>query len=473
MIRPATGIRSRESVAADPAEVAAWFAAPGAVVRLTPGLAPMSVERGTCDLAGGETVLRLPAGRRWVARHDPSFHEVAPDRLRFADDCVGDAVVKRAVRWRHEHLVAPDGAGGTLLSDDVDARVPEAALRPVFRHRAAVVAGDIEGHRLLRESLDDAGLAPAAAPGPDAPAVAVSGATGTVGTQLAALLRTRGHRVVELTRPGSGEPGPIPGGEVREWDPESPAPDLLDGVGAVVHLAGAPIFGRFTDRHLATVRASRIGPTRRLAELAAASGVGTFVSASAVGWYGPDNGGRGDEPLDESAPAGRGDLAGIVAGWEAAADPAREAGLRVVTVRTGLVQAGAGGMLPLLAAATFAGGGGPLGDGRQWMSWIALDDLLEVYHRAVVDPRLSGPVNATAPEPVRNEGYAGALAGVLHRPSWLRVPRLGPAALLGGRGADEFAMASQRAVPAALEAVGHRFRRADLRAALAHELLRG
>ena len=173
------------------------------------------------------------------------------------------------------------------------------------------------------------------------------------------------------------------------------------------------------------IRESRIEPTRRLAELAAASGsrLSAFVSASAVGVYGYD---RGDALLCEDSARGDGFLADVVADWEAATAPAADAGLRTVVVRTGIVQAAAGGTLKLLRPLFAAGLGGRLGSGRQWLSWIGIDDLLDVYYRALYDTRLSGPVNAVGPNPVRNSEYTKALARTLHRPALLPVPSIGP-----------------------------------------------
>jgi uncharacterized protein (TIGR01777 family) len=258
----------------------------------------------------------------------------------------------------------------------------------------------------------------------------------------------------------------------RQWNPDRPAPDLLSGVDAVVHLAGASIAGRFSDEHKKAVRDSRIGPTRRLAEAAAAAADGprTFVSASAIGIYGFD---RGDALLCEESVRGDGFLADLVADWETATTPAAEAGLRVVNVRTGIVQSAGGGTLRLMRPLFAAGMGGRLGGGRQWLSWIGLDDLLDVYYRALYDSRLSGPVNAVAPEPVRNADYSLALGRVLHRPALVPVPSFGPRLLLGEQGARELAEANQRVVPTKLQTLGHRFRRAGVDAALAHELGHG
>jgi uncharacterized protein len=240
-----------------------------------------------------------------------------------------------------------------------------------------------------------------------------------------------------------------------------------------VHLAGASIAGRFTASHKAQIRGSRIEPTRRLAELAArtakadGSRLTTFVSASAIGYYGAD---RGDEVLTEDSPRGTGFLAGVVADWEAATQPAAGAGLRTVLVRTGIVQSPKGGTLRLLFPLFEAGLGGKLGDGRQWLSWISLDDLADVYLRALADPALAGPVNAVAPDPVRNSDYTVTLGQVLRRPTLIPVPGFGPRLILGEEGVRELAEASQRIRPDALLTAGHPFRYTRLEPALRHLL---
>ncbi len=235
----------------------------------------------------------------------------------------------------------------------------------------------------------------------------------------------------------------------------------------VIHLAGASIGGRFTPERKREIRDSRTTPTRRLAELAAATapGLRAFVSASAIGIYGAD---RGEEILTETSTRGDGFLADVVADWEDATTPAAEAGLRTVQVRTGIVQTPRGGMLHLLSPLFAAGLGGRLGTGKQWLSWIGIDDLLDVYLRAMNDSGLSGPVNAVAPEPVRNIDFTRTLASVLHRPALLPVPSFGPRLLLGEEGAREIAQASQYVRPEQLNQQGHYFRQPHLEQALRH-----
>ena len=457
-----------------------WFARPGAVRRLTPGLLPMTPVEEAANLRDGTTVFDMPAGLSWRAKHDRGEYVAGH---RFAD-YVANQPFRRMLGWRHVHRFEDVRGPGedhpdwwTNVVDEVTSRVPRRTIAGVFAYRAAVLEGDFAAAdrlaSVLASSRDDG---PPTTPGtrehPERPhphnalprkVIAVTGASGTVGSMLCALLSTSGRDVVKLTRTSATEPN------TRTWDPDAPADDLLDGIDVLIHLAGAPIAGRFTDKHLAKVRDSRVGPSRKLAELAAASQVEAVVSASAVGYYGAD---RGTELLDESAPPGSGPLADIVRDWEAAWAPAREAGIRVTCVRTGLVQAGGGGLLPILAGITSTGLGGTLGDGGQWFPWIALDDLLDVYHRAALDPSLEGPVNAVAPGGVDNAEYTRTLASVLRRPAAIPVPKVAPSLVLGGRGAEELAFANQRAIPAALQAVGHEFRFPDLKKALRHELLR-
>jgi hypothetical protein len=318
-----------------------------------------------------------------------------------------------------------------------------------YRHRQ--LAGDLAAHRWARQLCS----------GPLT--VAITGSSGLIGSALAALLTSGGHRVIRLVRRAPT------GDSERRWDPEDPDPGLLRGTSALVHLAGASIAGRFTTDHKRSIRVSRVTPTRRLAELAAATpgGPAVMVAASAIGYYGPH---RGDEPLTEDSPRGDGFLADVTADWEAASAPAADAGLRVVQIRTGIVQSPRGGTLRLLWPLAEIGAGGRLGAGRQWVSWIGIDDLTDIYYRALTDDTLTGPVNATAPHPVRNADYARILARVLRRPLQLPVPGPGPRLLLGEEGASELAGADQRVSPRRLLRDGHRFRHLDLELALRHLL---
>jgi uncharacterized protein len=444
-----------ESVVDHPlAEVFAWHTRPGAMTRLIPPWQPMTVVAETESLADGRAVLGLPGGLRWAAQHDPAGYD-PPHRFVDALSSQGPTTWPARVIgwWRHTHEFSEE-ACGTRVHDHVDTPVPAAALRSTFVYRHRQLADDLGAHR----DAADAGARPMV--------VAVTGASGLVGSALAAFLSTGGHQVIRLVRHSARN-------ELeRQWDPDNPRGDLLSGVDAVVHLAGASIAGRFSDGHKTAIRDSRIGPTRRLADVAARANDGprTFVSASAIGIYGFD---RGDALLCEESVAGDGFLADVVSDWEAATEPAAEAGLRVVRVRTGIVQSARGGTLRLMRPLFMAGLGGRLGTGRQWLSWIGLDDLLDVYYRALYDARLTGPVNAVAPSPVRNSDYTKVLGRVVHRPTVLPVPPFGPRLLLGEQGARELALANQRVVPTKLQTLGHRFRRSHLADALAHELGHG
>ena len=401
------GLTYSSVVDARHSEVLAWYGRPGALARLTPPWPP----------------------------------------VRVVADALASRPLSAVLPWQHTCEFSPAGERATLVTDVVDTPLPARVLRPMFVYR----------HRQLAAELAALARARAICPGPLT--IAVTGSGGLIGTALTALLTTSGHRVIRLVRrlPRPGE---------RYWRPEDPGPELLTGVDAVIHLAGASIGGRFTADRKREIRDSRIGPTRRLADLAATRpGLRAFVTASAIGIYGPD---RGEEVLTEASPRGEGFLADVVAGWEDATAPAAAAGIRTVQVRTGLVQTPRGGMLRLLGPLFEAGLGGRLGTGKQWLAWIGLDDLLDVYLRAATDPGLSGPVNAVAPEPVRNIDYTRTLAGVLRRPALLPVPGLGPRLLLGAEGARELAQASQHVRPERLIAAGHQFRQPYLEGALRH-----
>ena len=433
-------------------EVFDWHARPGAFTRLTPPWQPMRLIAEADSLEKGRAELGLPGGLRWVADHQPDSYD--PPR-RFVDtigtEGLASLPVRLAVRWRHTHDFEELSGERTRVTDRVATPVPARALRAMFGYRHRQLADDIGAHRHAAAQ----GLAPAT--------VAVTGSSGLVGSQLTAFLSTGGHRVIRLVRHAATK------SDERQWNPDDPDPGLLAGVDAVIHLAGASIAGRFTEEHRAAIRDSRIGPTRRLAELIAKSADGpkVLISASAVGYYGYD---RREETLTEDSERGDGFLADVVAEWENATAPAEQAGVRVVRVRTGIVQSPGGGTLRLLRPLFAAGLGGRVGNGQQWLSWIGIDDLVDVYHRGLWDADLSGPVNAVAAEPVRNVDYTRTLAHVLRRPALLPVPPLGPRLLLGEQGARELACASQRVLPARLQQADHRFRRPDLEQTLRHLL---
>ncbi len=295
--------------------------------------------------------------------------------------------------------------------------------------------------------------------------VAVTGASGLIGSAVTASLRESGDQVVTLVRRT-----PASATEVA-WDPLARlgglAPGALDGTGAVVHLAGAGVADhRWTDSYKEEIRASRVQGTRGLTEFLAAMErpPAVLLSGSAIGWYG-DTGGR---DVDESAPAGTGFLAGVVRDWEAAAGPAREAGIRVATLRTGVVLSRHGGVLARLLPLFRLGLGARLGAGTQVMSWVALADWVRAARFLLDQPEISGPVNLTAPNPATNAAFTAALAGALHRPALLSVPSPVLSVALGGVTSD--LMSSARVLPRVLREAGFGFTYPDLAAALATEL---
>ena len=296
----------------------------------------------------------------------------------------------------------------------------------------------------------------------DAAPVVIAGGRGLVGSALVARLRADGRAAIVLTRdaPGSGE---------RQWDPRAPDPALFDGAAAVVNLAGANIGTRWTSAARRAIRASRVDATRRLVEAIAraARPPRVLIAASAVGFYGE----RGDEPLTESSAPGHGFLADLTTEWERAAAAAESHGARVARLRFGLVLAPHGGALDRMMPLFRLGLGGPIGSGKQWWSWIAIDDLVEILRAAIGDGGFAGPLNAVAPEPVRMREFARTLGRVLSRPALLPVPGFALRLVFGAM-AGETLLASQRVTPCRLIERGWAFRHPALEGALRHLLRR-
>jgi uncharacterized protein len=292
--------------------------------------------------------------------------------------------------------------------------------------------------------------------------IAVTGSRGLLGSALVPELTAAGHEVVRLVR------GPAGAGELP-WDPSRPLDAAaLEGCDAVVHLAGENVSdGRWSAAKKRRIRESRVLGTRTLCAALAASKrpPDVLLSASAVGYYGD----RGDALLDEASEPGRGFLAEVCQEWEAACAPAAARGVRVVCLRTGVVLTPKGGALRKLLTPFRLGGGGPIGSGRQWMSWIALDDVLGALRHALLTPSLRGPANLVAPGPVPNAEFARTLGRVLRRPALLPLPAFAVKAALGEMG-EALLLASARAQPAQLLRSGYAFRLPDLEGALRHLL---
>lgn len=293
--------------------------------------------------------------------------------------------------------------------------------------------------------------------------ITVTGATGLIGTKLVAALRGRGDEVTVLSRRPDDARRQLGVGAVG-WHPETePAPvEALAGRDGVVHLAGEPIAQRWTRESRERIRASRELGTARLVDGLALSDPrpGVLVSASAVGYYGP----RGDERLGEDASRGTGFLADVCEAWERAARAAAGLDMRVVSLRTGVLLDRADGALARMLPPFRIGVGGPVAGGRQFVSWIAPDDLVRMYLAALDDPSWSGAVNATAPEPVTNRAFAYALGRALHRPAVLPVPALALRALYGEMAS--VVTTGQRALPVRALEHGFDFRHATVDEAL-------
>jgi uncharacterized protein len=302
--------------------------------------------------------------------------------------------------------------------------------------------------------------------------ILVSGSTGFLGTALVESLEGQGHAIGRLVRPGTARKD-VPGGPTKvlapavEWDPVGGQFDAAgaEGADALIHLAGASIAGgRWNASRKELLRTSRIDATRHLigalAKLQRPPRV--IVAASAIGYYGN----RGDETLTEASAPGNDFLAGACREWEAETSRGAEFGARVVSLRSGIILAAHGGALPRMALPFKLGAGGRLGDGRQWMSWLTLQETVSIIQFTLATSGLSGPVNAVTPNPVRNNEFTSVLAKTLHRPALFPAPEFALRLALGEM-ADALLLVSQRVMPSKLADSGYRFLRPNLASALA------
>jgi hypothetical protein len=445
-----TRFSKRSTLPVDADEAFAWHQRAGALERLTPPWDRVQVIERTGTIRNGDrTTIELrrgPLRRRWVALH----RDFVPGRG-FTD------VQEKGpfASWTHTHRFEP-GARGCDLVDEIAYRLPFGLVGRLaggrlvsrmlsrtfsFRHRRLI--HDLERHAMTNTKLS----------------IAITGASGLIGPALAAFLATGGHDVVRIVRRPAGP------GEVA-WDPAAGTIDAdgLSGVDAVVHLAGEPIGRRWTRKRRREIESSRRQGTTLLAEALASLDPRprVLVSASAIGCYGS----RADEILTEQSTLGDDFLADVCATWEAATQPARDAGIRVVTARMGVVLEA---LLPRLLLPFRLGLGGRLGSGRQWLSWVALDDVLGAVALALADDRLAGPVNVVAPNSVTNSEFTRTLGRVLHRPAPMRVPAAAVKLALGEMG-PATVLASQRVVPERLLDTGFRFAYPELEPALRHVL---
>ena len=438
-----------------PAVAFAWHARQGALRRLLPPWQTIRViseqpTPGADSIVanGGRVELSVPAGpfhRRWVARHQ----DCQPGES-FTD------VMEQGplARWVHQHRFTAAPQGCTLTDHlDYDLGFPAGLLSGtvrrdltrVFAFRHARTRDDLARHA-------DFSAAPLK--------VAVTGASGLVGSALVPFLTTGGHQVRTIGRGNA---------DIR-WDPALGLLDAapLDGIDAVFHLAGESVAQRWTAAAKKRILDSRVQSTALIARTVAAlkHPPRVLVVASGIGACGTHD---DDGERDENAPFGNDFLAGVCREWEAAADPARAAGIRVVHVRIGMVVSAAGGALTKMLPAFRLGAGGPIGSGQQWQSWIQLDDLIGVLQRAMMDDRLSGPVNAAVPQTLRQRDFAHTIGRVLHRPTFAPLPKIAVSLMFGDMGRS-LLLSGIRAKPAKLTALGHRWSFPELESALRFEL---
>lgn len=433
-----------------------WHLRSGALERLTPPWIRLRVlerEGGISD--GGRVLVGIrqgPTELRWEARHT-TFEE---GRL-FRDEMVSGPFAQ----WVHTHRFLDGEDGGCIVEDEVEWEAPLGAAGKFLGH--SFISRELERafafrHGRLRHDLE---LHESYGKGGSL-RVALSGSSGLLGRALTQLLEGGGHTVIPLNRK-KGAPGIY-------WDPGRGVLDTqaLEGVDGVVHLAGEPIFGlRWTREKKAAILESRQKGTallaRGLASLKRKPGV--FISASAVGFYGN----RGSAVVTEGSSPGKGFLSTVCRAWEDATAPARRGGIRVVTLRTGMVLTPAGGALGNMLLPFKMGVGGRLGSGRQYMSWIDLDDETGLIYHALVTKSVKGPLNATAPHPVPNSTFTDTLGRVLGRPTLIPVPAMGVRALFGEMG-KALLLDGARVVPEKAEKTGYTFRYPTLEESLRFQL---
>jgi uncharacterized protein len=429
---------ARSAMPASARAVFDWHTRRGAFERLNPPFDPVEVIEHSGSIAvGTRAVLRVHLGPlpwKWVA-----VHTALEDGVSFSDRQESGPFAL----WEQSHRMVPEAPDRCFLEDEVHYRLPlgflgtlvggqltRAKLEALFAYRHAVLAADLARHR--------------AAPGPSL-RVAVTGSHGFIGTTLSHFLTTGGHTVIPLPRSGV-------------------TPALLEGVDAVVNLAGASVAaGRWSVARKEEIRLSRVENTRRLVD--AMRGCKrpppVLVSGSAIGLYGD----RGSHPLDETSTPGTGFLVDVCQAWEAAAREAESLGTRVVLLRTGVVLSPNGGALAKLAPLFRAALGGRVGPGTQVYSWIALEDAVGAIHYALRTPSLKGPINLTAPEAATNGAFTEALGEVLRRPTPAPVPAAVIRALFGEMGVETL-LASAQVTPRVLLESGFTFRWPGLREAL-------
>ena len=440
-------------------ELYAWHSRPGAFTRLSPPWQQVRLLAGSTGLReGSRVVLELKSGpfrRIWKAEH----RNVRPG-LGFQDIQLEGPFAQ----WEHTHEFSPVNDTSSELRDRISYKLPAGTignlagkdfvrrqLERVFAYRHSTTADDL---RLLAKFQDLPRLK-----------IAVTGSTGFIGSAFTHLLTTQGHTVLPMARASS-----VQNPNLATWNTEDGVlnPQSLEGVDAVVHLAGESVSeGRWSRTKKERILTSRwLGTTRLVDSLVALNDPPkVLVSASAIGFYGN----REDKILNEQSARGTGFLADVAETWEAASQRASQAGIRVVNPRFGVVLSPRGGALAKMLPLFQVGAGGVLGSGEQWVSWISLDDAIASLLHGIMRPDLRGPVNITSPSPVTNRELTGVLAKVVRRPALARVPSIA-AKVAFGEMAEAMLLTGSRVLPDSLAGSGFEFRHPELETALRHAL---
>jgi uncharacterized protein (TIGR01777 family) len=446
---------ARTEVPVPAVEAFRWHARPGAFVRLSPPWSRVEVIGGGAGIEDGtRLVMRLgspPLSIEWVA-----VHRGYEEGRRFVDEQESGPFAA----WVNEHLFKEASPGRSVVVDRIEYTIPfgrvgdliagaftRRRLGRLFGFRGAITAGDLARHAPY------VGRPPLR--------IAITGASGLIGSQLAAFLTTGGHQVLTFARARTPRDGEI------AWNPATGRIDheALEGLDAIVHLAGESIGGgRWTEARKAEIRASRIKGTKLLAEALSVlrEPPKVFLCASAVGFYGD----RGEARLDETASPGTGFLAEVARAWEDAAEPAQAAGIRTVRMRFGAILTARGGALAKMRLPFELGLGGPIGSGRQGFSWIALDDAIYAIHHLIRHEEIRGPVNVVAPGPVTQRVLSSEIGRALRRPSLVPLPGSVVTRIFGQMG-EELLLQGQFVEPAALKRSGFTWSVARLEDALA------
>jgi len=444
-------------LAASPEEVFAWHKKPGAFEALCPPWMDVDVVQSAGGLrTGGKVSLKIHCGPINVDWHLEHRNYIEGEQFQDVQTSGPFAA------WEHTHKFNNTDRG-CVLEDHIEFQMPVISvpgtpvsglireeLRRMFAYRKDVLTKQLSLNKMERiEPMN----------------IAISGSHGLVGAALLPLLTTKGHSVKRLVRSG----GAASNGDIS-YSPNGSASDFsaLNGIDAVVHLAGEGIASsRWTEQKKIQIRDSRVNVTRALSEGLAklANPPKVLICASAIGFYGD----RGAEELDENSSSGEGFLAEVCREWEAATSAAEAAGIRVVHLRTGIIMSPKGGALAQMLTPFQMGAGGPIGNGKQYMSWIAIDDEAGAIHHCLTHDNVKGAVNLVAPQAVTNNEFTKALGKVLHRPTFCPVPDFA-ARLVFGEMADALLLSSARVKPAKLLSSGYEFLYPEIEGALHHVL---